>query len=486
MINDDVRKLLEHHQLPTNKVDDMLSAHFEGKKKLFDILGLNEKNDWRINVPLPEVSESKESVAMFLREIEECCGDYKALDKNSEYMMKDKAKVRVGKIFGYYLQNYYFEALRLVSRYYKDVKKQKLEHCDGFLKENLVYTYALLKEAKITFEDGDIWDEKKIENIVSKFSCFYGDYIKSKRVGYISGNPLDYLLLSGAGTTFSSCIRIGGEYFNSCLHYLHNPNTFISYTTDDNYQTVNRDIDRQLKDIPKDIRNAVHKKIGRSLFYLNDGLIIASRYYGSYYEPENLAFIDYLKEKMGGGFKQTTTQVQGNFFTNNNTGAYIDFGHTKAFIQEKWKKINFDSGNCLRCGMQIGEHPTKGICRPCYEGRAMCDVCGKKYGKVHSTKYNIYICEDCMKSYIHCDCCGDYVKRDDITQVLRYNGEVRKYCDRCVKERCKKCSCGKVFRPENSKETLCYVCKKAKEKVEAEKAIESLAKIDRFEEEEEE
>jgi len=493
MINDDVKYLLEYHGFPTHKLDDAISLHFEGKQKMLDILGLNEGNNWRVPVQLPEVAESKESVAYFLREIEECVGRYRVIEKNSEYMLDDKARVRVGKIFPLYIKDYYFGALRLISEYYKKVKKQELKDCDNFLKENLVYTYALLKEAKIAFADEDIWDDKKIDNIIARFSCFYGDFIKSKRAGYISGNPLDYFTLSRVGTTFTSCIGIGGEYFNSAVHYLCNPNTFISYTTDD-YGDL-KDSTKAIKDVPKEIIGSIHKKIGRSMFYLNEGLIIASKYYGSYYEPENLAFIEFLKERMGGGFKQSSLTVKDSLMINHNTGAYIDFGSTKAFVRAKYEKIDFNSGMCLKCGGKIAEFPNKGMCKPCAEGKVMCGVCGKRHGRYRSLQHNMTICETCIKEWVSCHCCGDFVKKEDITQVMRSDLRVSKYCGNCEIEYTKTCSCGEVFRPERE-EKVCFVCgekakkeKEAAEKKELKKALKAV-KVDlpplEYKEEEEE
>lgn len=451
---ENVKKLLEYHNLPTDKLDDIIKLHFEGKQWLLDMLGLNEQNGWRVKVELPEVYEANSMIGSFLDEIA-ITTRFKKIDKNPGYMLDNKMEIRIGKVLVHYFKDVYFEAMKLLQRYKKEYEKKDISGIHELLKPHFSATHKMLEGAKLIIEDKDINDDEKINKLIAKFSCFYGDFAKSKRLGYISVNPIDYFLLSGTGTTFKSCIKMGGDYFNSVLHYLGNPNTIISYTVDDKFCGGEQ---KQLSDMPKEVSNSVHKKIGRSLFYINKGLIISSRYFGSYYGEENKAFVEFLKEKMGGEFTSNNNRD----LITNTTSAYLDFEHMKAHTHKKFDKIAVVSGKCLKCGEDINSWPTEGICEPCKKGYRVCSICGKRKPNLfHSNRYGMDICEDCLKSFTYCNRCGDSVKKEHAVMLLDEHRLKRAYCDDCATKLGIKCpSCERLFVKDRVKFTdgICFTC----------------------------
>ena len=469
-IEDKVEQFLKYYNISTNSLHKVLERHFEGKKKIFEIIGLNKKNDWRVSVPLPVVYEGNSIVSQFINEMTQITGKYTSIDGSAEYMMDGKDKVRIGKVINYYLKNFYFSLVKLVTNYREEYEKMKDVRCCEVLKDNLLNTYIMFNEAKLVFEKKDLDDESKIDAMVAKFSCFFGDYTKSQRNGIISGNPLDYFTLSGIGTTFASCICIDGEHFNSVLHYIGSPNTIVSYTVDGKIKTSSSNSN----DVAQEFKSWIPKKIGRALFYINRGLIISSRYYGSYYQAENDAFILYLKEKLGGGFTEVPANIQkeNSYFQNLNTSAYLDFGYMKTFVQGSFDKIVFQSGLCLKCGGNIGKADLKGICDECFNGERKCYLCGKTHATCYLDRYNQYVCEECYNKNVECSYCNQRINKEDIRIVINRSGE-RNWCRWCAEDHSRYCEdCGKLFHRDMLSNYKCPECtKKRVEKARCEKEL---------------
>ena len=138
--------------------------------------------------------------------------------------------------------------------------------------------------------------------------------------------PYDYFTMSERDCTFTSCVRIGGEYFNSVLHYLES-NCMIPYFITEESST---------------------KKIGRCCSYLSDDLIITGRMFGSMFDCDTLVYRDKIQELMGGEWV-VKGKVASEWIENSST-AYVDHGYGVVTLRKgsyKWL-CNHSKGYLLK------------------------------------------------------------------------------------------------------------------------------------------
>lgn len=391
-----VKQWLEEKDIPIDYLDKAILRHFKNKTPLLEKIGLNEGNDYRVSFRLPTTEENRPEAVSFLKDIEKITdGLFKYLDLS--FMWQGKNKFRVGKIIPTAF-DMFFQKTNDERYDYPDFRNMLLNSCNV----RGIDFYAI--------ENNEIYRNENRDKVIHLLSCYYGDYIKNGRMGWYSANPYDYFTLSEHDCTFTSCVRIGGEYFNSVLHYLES-NCMIPFYITEEERT---------------------KKIGRCCSYLSDDLIITGRMFGSMFGCDTLIYRDKIQELMGGEWV-----VKGNVgseWIENSSTAYVDYGYGVVTLRKGLTSgyVTIPKGICLSCG-GVNDHEDGGMCSDCKENNYTCDRCGDRMpedDKYYIENIDEYWCPDCTDNHAYrCDYCKCYYTEDSIVNV---NGGDFYYCRSCI------------------------------------------------------
>ena len=427
---------LDEEGIPSDYLDEAISRHFNNKSSLIKRLGLSEENSYRQSFRLPTTIENRPLARQCLEDIVSLTnGLYKFLDLS--FMWQGKNKVRVGKI------------MPIAFDCYCNLVDADLDNRYNFN----AFREVLLKSINIrngyylpAIEDDKTYRKENRDKIIHLLSCYYGDYIKNGRVGWYSANPYDYFTLSGYDCTYTSCVRIGGEYFNSVLHYLESDCMIPYYITEENST----------------------KKIGRCCSYLSNDVIATGRMFGSMFDCDTLVYRDKIQEITGGRWI-IKGHVSSDYIRNRST-AYVDHGYGVVSIRSEadLPYASIPKGICLCCG-EKNDGEQGGVCSDCCsKGKIRCQRCDERMNEDES----YYIedlgeswCEECAHEYAtECERCGRYYSNDHIMAVN--DGDLH-YCQRCADRRggivaCD--SCNEYFTEDNIvliediDEYVCYEC----------------------------
>jgi hypothetical protein len=398
---DKVKRWLEKEDIPTDYLEDAIKRHFRNKAPLLEKIGLNEGNDYRVSFRLPTTEENRPQAVAFLKDIEKITGGlYRYLDLS--FMWQGKNKFRVGKIIPTAF-DMFFNQQDIDMDMCKAFRSMLLNSCNV----RGIDFYAI--------ENNEDYRKENRDKAVHLLSCYYGDYIKNDRMGWYSANPYDYFTLSEYDCTFTSCVRISGEYFNSVLHYLES-NCMIPYFITEECST---------------------KKIGRCCSYLSDDLIITGRMFGSMFDCDTLVYRDKIQELIGGEWV-----VKGNVaseWIENSSTAYVDYGYGVVTLRKGLTSgyVIIPKGICLSCG-GVNNGEQGGTCCDCNDEHngwycARCECREEEEDSYYIEDVGESWCCDCAHEYAQeCDKCGNYYTNDNILSV---NDSDLHYCQRCADKR---------------------------------------------------
>jgi hypothetical protein len=186
-----------------------------------------------------------------------------------------------------------------------------------------------------------------INTLMARFGVWYGDQCKnSSRVIIISSNPLD-IMRASSNTTFSSCYRVDGEYFNGTMTSALSPNTLIASIEDS---------------------NAPGYKIGRSWVYLNESMVIVGRRYGSIYDPQCNTIGEYVCDKVNDSCKwKLRPELKISHVMETRGPGYLDNSYGDVYLKNNRNlgPIIMPESMCLYCGQMHGNYGMLGVCREC-------------------------------------------------------------------------------------------------------------------------
>ena len=371
-----IKHLLNCEGISSHKLTKSIDVNFRAKEALNAMLGLNEANDWTIDFPLPTLPENRPIAVDFLLDIEKLSeGMYRYLDLS--FMWQGKNKVRVGKI------------IPLVWDRYVKIASGDADHRFSSFDKML--------------QDSGVHIRGDKDRMCHLLSCYYGDYIKNGRVGHISTHPYHFFTLSGYDCTFVSCVRIGGEHFNTVLNYLASDCVAVCFITEEGGT----------------------KKIGRAIAYINQHMIATGRMYGSFFDCDALEMRDKLHGIVGGEWV-----VKGSVdssFLHNRSSSFIDYGEGTVTMR---KGATFDyndhkfiikAGYCLECGDDIDGCEDGGVCSDCSSDRMYCSRCDERITRDHEhyvLNGDAPYCEGCFDEVAApCEYCNDWFYRADMRYV---------------------------------------------------------------------
>ncbi len=396
-----VKQWLKEEDIPTDYLDKAILRHFKNKAPLLEKIGLNEGNDYRVSFRLPTTEENRPEAVSFLKDIETITnGLFKYLDLS--FMWQGKNKFRVGKV--------------IPTAWDMFFQKTNDERYDYPAFRNMLLNSCNVRGIDFcNLEKSEIYRKENRDKAVHLLSCYYGDYIKNGRMGWYSANPYDYFTMSERDCTFTSCVRIGGEYFNSVLHYLES-NCMIPYFITEEGNT---------------------KKIGRCCSYLSDDLIITGRMFGSMFDCDTLVYRDKIQELMGGEWV-VKGKVASEWIENSST-AYVDHGYGVVTLRKGLTSgyVTIPKGICLSCG-GVNNFEQGGICCDCNDDHngwycARCECRANEEDSYYIEDAGESWCYDCAHEYAHeCDKCGNYYSNDTILSVN--DGDLH-YCKRCIDDK---------------------------------------------------
>lgn len=398
---DKVREWLNEQDIPTEYLDKAIDRHFKHKAPLLEKIGLNEGNQYRVSFRLPTTEENRPQAVSFMKDIEVITnGLFKYLDLS--FMWQGKNKFRIGKIIPTAWDMFF--NLPVNNRYDFDAFRTMLSNACNV---RGIDFYAL--------ENYENYRKENRDKAIHLLSCYYGDYIKNGRMGWYSANPYDYFTLSERDCTFTSCVRIGGEYFNSVLHYMESDCMIPYFITDENSM----------------------KKIGRCCSYLSDDLIITGRMFGSMFECDTLVYRDKIQELIGGEW--VVKGKVGSEWIENNSTAYVDHGYGVVTLRKGLTSgyVTITKGICLNCG-GFNNFEQGGVCCDCNDKDsgfycARCENRSNEEDSYYIEDVGESWCYDCAHEYAHeCDRCGYWYSNDHIMSID--NGD-RHYCQRCADKR---------------------------------------------------
>jgi hypothetical protein len=420
----ELKLLLRAEDIPTDYLDDVLRQHHDKKMWIAEALGLCSENDWKVEIPLPSDLESKKDVHEFLIALSELSeGKYTVLDLN--FMWKGKNKVRVTKVIG---------------EMWEEIKKLYTEQCEG-------QRYDWYRKITDFFSNLPIpvifWD---LDTSLPKVLCQYGDMVVNGRVGELSINPYDYFTLSGKGCTYTSCVRMGGEYFNTVLMYLASECTLVSYS--------------------KDIEGT--KKVGRSLVYMNPDAVYFGRVYGSMANSDILLLRTYIHHKLGGIWVKRDAGLKITDYIQKGQG-YIDVSYGVYTYRKETEPVKFifPEGMCLECGGLIRDSNEQGKCEDCIYDNNSCSNCSDTIydgGMCYDPSGDL-VCQSCYDELaFYCQHCGNDRWINDGQYCVDERGGY--WCESCVDAHAYQCAgCEDYFSNSNGdyvitddEDTFCPNC----------------------------
>lgn len=365
-VEDVVCKLLDKNNYSSSK-DVILEIHQTMRKNkawIDELLGLNASNMWRVTIPLT-VDDSDIS------------NRYPQTDRLLSWLMKVNGTSDYSLAKGYvdtkdgsmkltrYLKKYLYKFIALsdvhLTSYIMSLGELNLVPVD----QNLVLD---------NFRDPSTWK-------LDTYLCALGELRHSGVQAVISTNLYDFITAS-ENASFTSCFRVGRDYFAGTVGYSRDSVTIIT-------MIVKRDAP---------MTNFELYKVGRSWAYLipetqngQGPYIIQPRRYGSYSKTDS---------------KQVRAFIQKRWATS------LDVPNT-------WIKTSVDDNTFWETSPELGGYPWAGYFDPKYSATSVCWLSGHvrptrvrvplvhaqclACGREHSCGSGF--CEDCQSSY-ECDRCG--------------------------------------------------------------------------------
>ena len=254
----------------------------------------------------------------------------------------------------------------------------------------------------------------------------FRDKLKTKTC-VISTNPYD-MITSTEGSSYTSCFRFGGEYFNSTIALCRSPQVAIVYLYD---------TDRT-------------RKIGRAWVYLfpDQKKFIMLKSYGSFYETERKAVREAIEKQFSEYYKIKNKWVKSTIDSYDNISGhtepvYFD-SHNVTFVRHKeanteQEAVDLPEALCLFCGDDT-TFEQGGGCHCCASGYT-CEDCGHSVSDDERYSDDTYdYCSDCYHDrYFYCDSCHDYHSRDQENYVDG-KGSFCEYCFNQKFHRCEGCN----------------------------------------------
>lgn len=334
----DIAYFLFTAKISRNFLHEFLVKSFEAKKHINELIGANEDNEYRVHVPLNEEYTNR----LFLKFANVVAEWLNNAIKNEANVKGESLEelplfeVKNAKIL-LHRNNEHKLTRKITRRFFIDNKENTIVL--EMVKMSSVLTPAGITNPRIQ----DVYDYS--EDLERKFPIWYGDQLNgNKRVLVLSTNPYD-ILRASSNTSFSSCYRVDGEYWNGCITSALSPNTAILSV--------------------EDAKNPGYK-IGRSWVYWKEDLIVVGREYGSIYNDHVSSVVKFLASKMGWdhfdfmpGYKiNTTVETLG--------PAYLDKGYGYCY-GNKWDgaKITLPPSMCLYCGGTNKKNSSLGVCDTC-------------------------------------------------------------------------------------------------------------------------
>lgn len=394
----EIEALLKAYKIPyqPQALAKGIETNFEAKQEIAKIMGLSEANKWKMEIQMPTTVDNRPLAYGLLKEIEMLSKkEYTIIDLS--FMKKGKNKIRIGKI---------------IPEFYVELSKRSTPN----------YFHKIQELAKI--QEGD-----PTETSIQRFSCFYGDYIKNGRVCFVSIDPIDFFTLSGERCTFTSCIKLGGQYFNTVLSYLNSANTIPAYITESSKKGI---------------------KIGRTMCFVSEDIVATGRLYGNIYEADTQIIRDRFQEKIGGKWTlKTDWKIRDITKKEEGNQIYIDYDYGEVSIKSKdFKKISLARPMCLACHEKETYRGLQGICKPCHitsiaDRRITCAICRTAHlGKemhhfIKGADGGTTICHECGKSsIIKCEHCNDPIyKNSGVYRTINSGLPGKKLvCNDCIND----------------------------------------------------
>ncbi len=404
-------RLLDHFGgIKHGHVAKLCREAFTNKRDINAVLGLNEQNAFRCEIPIAPCQENFSTLYPKTSELFGKLADGKAHDVIQN-------TISIGKN-----QNMRF------TRYLAQ-NKAKVEDLKPF------YEHTVCEELSIkTLDDLSIFRDK----------------IKAKRC-VISTNPFDFMTAS-QDSSFSSCYGFDGEYFNSTLALCRQAQAAMVFLYD------------------KDIAH----KIGRAWVYLfpEQRKFIMLEPYGSFYEAEQKGVREAIEQKLSDHFglenrwkKSVIDRYE------NHSGAqspvYFDASNV-TFVchinaDEEHEPIDLPEARCLYCGTRT-DNAKNASCDDCVSDYT-CEDCGHGVSSDDVRSYDGYnYCDDCFcDRYFYCNYCDEHYPNNEAKYVDGHGS----CCNDCYDEkfvRCEECDkdiskkSGLYYVSDITEDTYCEDC----------------------------
>jgi hypothetical protein len=316
--------LLYENRFSRNFLYEFMQEAFKNHEWM-EIFGLVSENDYRIRFPLP-VSDIDSAFKGFLENIcllksRENGGTWKPIDS----MFIEDGKKNKHKVTRILTPSLWKNLIKQTHGYNVFVKSGKMFHC-----------------VECTFEKPD-----KLDKFVKDFNIWYGERIKSGIDLILSCNPHDMMTASW-NTSWTSCYKPKGEWFNGTLSNTLSPNTLIAYIEE---------------------RNRPDYKVGRAWIYVNETIIIVGRPYGIISPAHSLNIRNYLYSKFGGEWMHKPGTHMGDGVLLMEGPGYLDreFGDITVSKGITTKPIKVIKSICLYCGSRFKDCGYMGVCAGCYK-----------------------------------------------------------------------------------------------------------------------
>ncbi len=321
-IMSDTAEFLYENGLSRNFLRKFLLQSFEAKQKINSVLGITEENEYKINIPCEAGVDER-----FTSFLEALCAIQKK-KTGAPWSISDSKTLKS--------KGNTFKVTRLLT---KEVYKQLIDFPQfrDVLGDTLIFNCCCPE---------CLGTDEALTKMVAKFGVWYGDQTKGdERVIVLSSNPLD-LLRASTNTSFSSCYRVDGEYFNGTITNALSPNTIIASI--------------------ESIKTPGYK-IGRSWVYFSDQLIIVGRKYGGIYDQHTKSIADHIEGKIGGGdwIGKQHSRIKDMIKTNG--PGYLDNEYGEVYSRKSWDAVPIvlPQAMCLYCGTSHNGYGSKGVCREC-------------------------------------------------------------------------------------------------------------------------
>ena len=328
----DCAGLLHENGISRNFFYEVLLESFSVHEWMGERLGLNEKNNYRINVPIPPDDKELDTGDEFILFAMEICRLKESV--NDRWTVVDKTFVQDSK------RNKY-KITRLLNL---DLWKQLVQT------ENGLMLFSMSK-LKLCCAQCTLHKNKDIaERFVDRFNVWYGDQAKSDRFIVLSCHPLD-ILRASENASFKSCYKFQGDWFNGIISSMLSPNTLIASIEE--------------KERPG-------YKVGRSWIYVNEDQIVTGRKYGGITDLHHLHIRSFLYSRIGKGWVHKKTLSIRSPFVEMLGPGYLDIGHGTTAVRKKFSSnytnitpILIPMAICLFCGSRFNDWGRGGICRLC-------------------------------------------------------------------------------------------------------------------------